>query len=204
MATEISSTNNEKNHDNVVDSEENVKQGFFDGFSVKQMIFSAAVGAVLGIGYSVFDQTILHKQHPSYLPYKSEILAQKMPDVVEKMEKFYKYRQYVSLDWEKQEFKRMAKEMLKQCEYFAIVFDKMLQIHNKNDSGGITPEGQSQHFTLRAQAKKHFDIIVQYLRSMAILIKVENNLVVENDFNELYSLFLSRFYIIHQKVLGSV
>lgn len=178
------------------------ERGFFDGFNVWKVVAAAAVGTAIGIGYSVVDQTILHKPKPQVLPYMSDVLQYNMPDIVERAEKFYSYRRLVRSKLGKQEFDRLAREMLKQSEYFAAIYARIMRTHSAN--GGITPASLQQHFQLKTQAKKHWDVIVQYLRAMAVLIGTKDNLVVENDFNRLYEAFQNRFYNIHQSVLGVV
>lgn len=178
------------------------ERGFFDGFNVWKVVAAAAVGTAIGIGYSVVDQTILHKPKPQVLPYMSDVLQYNMPDIVERAEKFYSYRRLVRTKLGKKEFDRLAREMLKQSEYFAAIYARIMRTHSAN--GGITPASLQQHFQLKTQAKKHWDVIVQYLRAMAVLIGTKDNLVVENDFNRLYEAFQNRFYNIHQSVLGVV
>lgn len=184
------------------DEEPEKERGFFDGFNVWKLVAAAAVGTAIGIGYSVVDQTILHKPKPQILPYMSDVLRYNMPDIVERAEKFYSYRRLVRTKLGKKEFDRLAREMLKQSEYFAAIYARIMRTHSAN--GGITPASLQQHFQLKTQAKKHWDVIVQYLRAMAVLIGTKDNLVVENDFNRLYEAFQNRFYNIHQSVLGVV
>lgn len=177
------------------------KDGFFADFNVMKMVGAGLIGAVVGLGYSVVDQTILHKPKVSALPYTSTRLQQQMPDVLDRAEKFYAHRSLVRSRRGKQEFERLAGEMLRQSEYFAAIYARMMAVH-ANDSG-VTPLGLEEHFRLKHQAKGHWEVIVQYLRAMAVLINAPDNLIVDNDFNQLYEAFQNRFYIIHQSILGA-
>lgn len=176
--------------------------GFFDGFDVWKMVGAGAVGCAIGLGYSVIDQTVLHKPKKSVLPYTSDLLHTHMPDVLERAEKFYEHRRLVSGTRARREFDRLMREMLKQSEYFAAIYAQIVSDHTK--SGGVTPGGLERHFRYKTQAKGHWDVIVQLMRSMSVLVATKDNLMVENDFNRLYEAFHSRFYMIHQHVLGAV
>jgi len=139
----------EENGDNVEsagEGQDNVPSvGFFDGFNPWKLVAAGAVGCAVGLGYSVLDQTILHKPKKSDLPYTSDLLQSHMPDVLERAEKFYAHRRLVRTKRGKQEFDRFAREMLKQSEYFAAIYATMMQVHAKN--GGITPDGLQKHFS---------------------------------------------------------
>lgn len=178
-----------------VEQDDDDDESFFANFSVPKMLVCGAIGLVLGAGYSVVDQTLLHRKRTVRLPYLSETLERHMPDVVPRMEAFYAHRKIVRTARGKAEFDRIAVDVLKQCECFAALYARTQHTDN------VTPQALGSYSSLRRQAKAHFQIIDRHLRTMMVLIAQRNNLQIEHDFNALLEAFQNRFWLMHQTVL---
>ena len=175
---------------------EEEEEGYVDGFSIPKMLACAGIGLVVGAGYSVVDQTLLHKKRTIKLPYLSDVLDRQMPDVVTRMEKFYSYKRLVRTQRGKEEFERVATEMLKQCEYFAALYSQIMR-----EGDNTTPEALQKYIWAKQQTQVHFKVIEKYMRVMCVLIGQQHNLQIEHDFNLLYEAFQNRFWLMHQTIL---
>lgn len=179
-----------------VDNDDEPEESFFANFSVPKMLLCGGIGLVLGAGYSVVDQTLLHRKRTVRLPYLSDVLQRHMPDVVARMETFYAHRKIVRTARGKAEFDRVATEVLKQCECFAALY---AQAHRSDER--VTPKALSAYSNLRRQAVAHFKVIDRHLRVMLVLMDQRNNVQIENDFNVLLEAFQNRFWLMHQTIL---
>jgi flagellin-specific chaperone FliS len=159
-----------------------------------QVLLAGAVGALLGGGYSVIDQTILHAEnHQIDLPYKSTLLTETMPDIMVKMQNFYQLRRLIKSGPEsKKHFKTLAVRALKQTEAVGALYDACMQVKD------IDPEMTAiSHWT---QAKTHVDVIIKILRTMITYIDQSESLRADAVFNELYESFQNRLYLMRQKI----
>ena len=167
--------------------------GLFDDFNMGKLCGSVAVGAVLGGTYSVFDQTILHKRRrEDELPYMSDFLRRHAPDIVKQMIRFYRYRNVVANQREKQVFRYFTIQVLRQSEHIVALYNQVMM-----QPDAITPD--MQVISLFHQMKDHNVIVVQYLRSMLALIDRDDDVDVEHAFNALYEAYHNRLFNIESK-----
>lgn len=165
----------------------------FRDFNWGKMLSSVAVGAATGGAYSVFDQTILHRNASKHeLPYVTDYLKRAAPDIVRKMEHFYKYRNVVASQRHKDAFREFAVEVMRQSEFVA-------SIYNQVASQGDHVEPSMQVMSLFYQLKDHVTIVIRYLRSMLALIERDDDVDVEHAFNALYECYNNRLFNVQSR-----
>jgi len=163
----------------------------------ERVLAATAAGAALGAAYSVIDQTVLSAPRVSPLPYMSARLASTMPDVVDRMEAFYKLRALVAGDRAKARFTEFAVQALRQSEVVGIAYDDVV-------SGArelVTPNMGA--LRLWTQTRQHVHVIVRTLRSMLVLVNRPKDLKVETAFNELYEAYQNRLFVMHQRIAAT-
>lgn len=182
-----------KNAHHSSNTKESPLKTLFEDFDWGKFASSVAVAAAAGGAYSVFDQTILHRKKPGEnLPRSSDILQVRAPDILKALERFYRYRNTLPDQKSKNAFKKFTVEVMRQSEYIAAVYNKCAA-----EDEFITPDMHVMR--LFHQLRDHTRVVVEYLRSMLVLIPKDDDVDLEHAFNALYECYHNRLFNMESK-----
>lgn len=181
-----------------VEKKENLFVKFFDDVNWGKLAAAAAVGAGAGAAYAIIDQTVLHrKQKDNKLPLSTDTLERTAPDILARLTRFYQYRNSVPTQHHKNEFRRLTIEVMRQSEYLAAVYNRIM-----SDSQKLTPD--MDIIAKYNQMKKHVKVIVGVLRTMLALVQndeKEEDLSLTDAFNRLYECFHNRLFNVEKQFI---